>query len=61
MVEGDIELLPSDHSVKYGQEVSWIFLFALPRQSQLNRTELLGKLFSHHILNNFTLTGLELV
>lgn len=30
MVEGDIELLPSDHSVKYGQEVSWIFLFAVP-------------------------------
>lgn len=25
-MEGDIELLPSDHSVKYGQEVSWIFL-----------------------------------
>lgn len=30
MVEGDIELLPSAHSVKYGQEVSWIFLFAVP-------------------------------
>lgn len=30
MVEGDLETLPSDHSVKYGQEVSWIFLFALP-------------------------------
>lgn len=30
MVEGDIDLLPSDHSVKYGQEVSWTFLFAVP-------------------------------
>lgn len=29
MVEGDIELLPSDHSVKYGQEVGWVFLFAV--------------------------------
>lgn len=30
MVEGDVELLPSDHSVKYGQEVRWRSLFAMP-------------------------------
>lgn len=28
MVEGDIALLPSDHSVTYGQEVRCMYIFA---------------------------------